>query len=285
MNFELAGSLTRRGLAALLGASGGVLLAACLDARAAARAAEIGFSPVLLASLGLAAPLGLSLGLGAGLAQWLLLPPSALERLREWFGASGAERSGRAFLLGLAPLAGALWFVVLSRWALSVLASPLAPRSAGAALGLAALALGLVLSASVRALSRGLAVRVAWRAEPLWVGAVSLCGVIGALALAIASGEPSGAGGPLSMLGVLTRDELDFTAGRAAGVHCARRAARRAPRQVSSRAARRLDGALPAGPHVARGGRARRLARGPLGRARRAARRPAIEAVSSARRS
>jgi arylsulfatase A-like enzyme len=164
-----------------------------------------------LACSGLLAPLMLAVGVSAAGALLVLLPDSVLARLRAWLRpVEPVERRQRALALALAPAAALFWVLVVGRWALAVLGSELMPRAAGAALALAAVALGATLLAGVNALSAWAGPRFPRSAEPpVWLLASSLL-CMGAFVAAASSGAPSGAGGPVSMLGVLSRDELDL---------------------------------------------------------------------------
>lgn len=211
MNSSTPRALTSRVLGALLGASVGTALVAALDARAVSRASNTPFGDAWLASLGLLAPLALLVGLGVGLSMGLLLPDAVRARLLAWLRPEDAVAlRTRAAQLLLAPFALGLGVVIVARWALQVLASPLELRPSGAVLALATPLAALVLGSAVGALARSAAARGTWSLDPLRVGvAASLAASLAVLA-AILSGEPSGAGGPLAMLGVLTRDELDL---------------------------------------------------------------------------
>ena len=211
MNSIRARALTAQLLGALLGASVGSTLAAFLDARAVALASKTPLLEAWLASAGLLAPLAPVLGVGVGFGLWFLLPDAVRARLTAWLRPEEPElRRRRAIELLLAPFALVLGLIVVARWAVQVLASPLEPGPSGAVLSLAAPIAALVLCGAVTALGRACALRIRLSPDPVRAGIAASVIAALALLLAIVSGEPSGAGGPLSMLGVLTRDELDL---------------------------------------------------------------------------
>ncbi|HET9931523.1 MAG TPA: sulfatase-like hydrolase/transferase, partial [Polyangiaceae bacterium] len=151
------------------------------------------------------------LGVGVGVGLSCLLPDTVRARLIGWLRPEEAEaRRRRAIELGLAPFAAVLGLVVLARWAVLVLASSLEAGSSGAVLSLAAPIAALLLWFGVAGAARGIAARTAFTSDPGRVAAVATVVATLTLLLIITSGEPSGAGGALSMLGVLTRDELDL---------------------------------------------------------------------------
>ncbi|MFZ5894080.1 MAG: sulfatase-like hydrolase/transferase [Myxococcota bacterium] len=211
MKLRFARALALDVVSALVGASSGAFVAAALDARACSRATGAPAAQLFLASVGLLAPIALGIAIGCGVARSALFAEGSRARILVWLRPSApTERAARVFELALAPLALVLWLVVVARWAVSVLAAALEPKPSGAVLGLAAPFLAGALLLGVRAVASGLAVRFAPKTDPLRVllGSSLLFAI--ALFAAIATGEPSGAGGPLSMLGVLTRDELDL---------------------------------------------------------------------------
>ena len=195
-------------------ASAGAVLASLLVARLdAARTAELGavaLGPAWLVATGLLLPLGLLLGLvtGAGLA--IVTSEATRSQIRHWFSPEhGDARKQRFLLLLLAPPALVLWLLFAAGTALPILVSEaVAPLAAGLALGLCAIGLTLVLS--VFALARTIAGKLGGVPAPV-VG-LALSGALSTLGLVliVISGEPSGAGGPLSLFGVLRRDELDL---------------------------------------------------------------------------
>jgi arylsulfatase A-like enzyme len=198
-------------LAASAGAAvAGLLVAAC-DARAVTVAASVPFPETALATAGLIAPLALGVGLGGGVALSALLPAGASRALLCWLRPDDMGlRRERALALALLPFAGVLWFLIVARWTLFVFASNLEPSESGALIGLSSVLLGAVLALCVPALARSFGSRVPARFAPLPALAGSLLASVVFLAMSVVTGTPSGAGGVLSMLGVLTRDELDL---------------------------------------------------------------------------
>ncbi len=198
---------------ALAGAAGGVaggVVAAIVDAWRTSQLSGQSFGATLPASVGLLLPGALALGLGVGLALAVVLPDSSRAALARWFTPEDPrERGERALLALLAPPSLVFWLLWSAGTALHGLASEAeGPLPSGVALGTTLL--GLALAAGVFAVARGLARRASSFPSPakMLLGSALLSGAL--LMLIIVTGETSGAGGPLSLFGVLTRDELDL---------------------------------------------------------------------------
>lgn len=205
----------RRSLSALPAAvAGGALsslLVAGLDARVAARDAEVAFGSVYPAAFGLVAPFVVLLGIAARLVLVATLPEGVWAATRAWLRPNDAATlRERSALLLLSPLFAGLWLVVSARVALGLLASQLAAPAVGVGLALSTLALAALFGLAAQGLSRGCRELALTPQSPAPVLAGSLALVTLVLAYGVLTGAPSGAGGPLAMLGVLNRDELDL---------------------------------------------------------------------------
>jgi arylsulfatase A-like enzyme len=205
----------RRFSAGIVGALfAGALAALCDSARAAH---GIPARSLLIAEIGLFAPLALAIGFAAGLARAFSLPddwPSprrALDAVRS----ADAERRLELSLGGVTAVLGALvGLVVVGRVALRLLANPDAAKPSGAALALATLgvvAVVALLSSAAAPLASGLASERA-RAVPAPLTAIggSLVIALVLFALLVRFGQTSGAGGALALFGVFRREELDL---------------------------------------------------------------------------
>lgn len=230
----------RRVAASLFGAALAAVAAAAADV-VWARAAETeppAFGALLLADLGLLAPLALAIGFAVGVASLLLHPsgpPSPASLARALRSESAERRAEAALLAPLAALAVAVWIVIAARIALVGLASEMAAKPSAAGFALAALGAGLALWALVVGTSRALAPRFAESPpDPLVTGGIGLALATALLGYAIASGTTSGAGGALAVFGVFKRPELDLRApglllAIALGAYLVPAAARRLP--------------------------------------------------------
>ncbi|MCC6213539.1 MAG: sulfatase-like hydrolase/transferase [Polyangiaceae bacterium] len=205
----------RRWAAAVAGAGVAIGAGAAVDARWALGGQVSGAAllPAYGAALGLGAPLAFGIGCAVGAAaSWLhpAAPPSPAGA-RAWLEPAGPQRATRSALALVAPLAVAVWIVVAARLALAVLSAGSDARTAGATLGLGALALGIVTAIGAGGLVRVLAEWPAIARLPgrlaLGVGAAGLVAVIGA---GVLSGTTGGTGGTLAVFGVLKREELDL---------------------------------------------------------------------------
>jgi arylsulfatase A-like enzyme len=200
-------------LGAAVGATLGALVSSLLDAGAAATPGAPG---LWLACWGLVAPLAVPVAFGVWALRVLFFDGEAwapLGLLRRLDALSGGERAGWQVmppLLALAALVGLL--------ALAGIATRLLGAEAGglAALALSPLSVLPVVLATIGAVRVGGAALVG-RAPTLPFGprgalVGSVVGFAVALGLLIALGETGGGGGPLRILGVLRRQELDLRA-------------------------------------------------------------------------
>jgi choline-sulfatase len=218
----LAG-LGRRTALSTLGASLGAMLAAGWDAmhaiEGAASASTSPFSAVALVDLGLVAPVALLVGVGVGVATFVLLPRRAIgipEASAFFERGSEEARARRGAALFLGALSVPAFVIVVAHAAKRGLTGPETPKQAGAVLALSAVVAVMCLYGLVSRLTPVLA--PAFRGKggrsqsPLWplVLGVVLAAVL--LASGIASGTPGGEGGVLGILGVLKREELDLRA-------------------------------------------------------------------------
>jgi choline-sulfatase len=200
--------LLRGLLAALAGASLGAGLAACLDARAAG----VGW----LTNMGLLAPLAVPVGLAAWALRAAFWSGQGLSLVRfdRWLAArQGAERAAWLVTPPLVALALPLGLLAVAGSAARVLGAEVTGRPASALMALSVLPLSLSLVAAVRLAAdaaMGRAERVAL--SPRTSLLVSLSAFVALVALLIALGETSGAGGASKILGVLRREELDLRA-------------------------------------------------------------------------
>jgi len=169
-----------------------------------------------VAELGLVAPLGLVVAAFTASAAWLLLPPE-FPRLGHVVRAVRAAPAGRRRELSaciiVAVVGGLVGLVVATRVALHALAGGDTPRASGAVLGLVAVGLAVVVTAS--AAGAGVLAEEhleKWSPDPLRIGAGAAAFTLCALALLVAFGTTSGSGGPLAVFGVFRREELDLRA-------------------------------------------------------------------------
>jgi choline-sulfatase len=196
--------------AAALGATLASSLAAALDATAAGDLA-LGAS-----CFGLLTPLAVPIALGVWAARCLFASGEALAPWSLWSRLEQETGERRAAWLTLPPLSaafGLLGLVALSGVAARLFSVEVRGPAAMATVGLAILPLTFASLAAVRSLSTGLGPRVsASRLSPRWVMLGSLLLFGAGLSLLIAFGETGGGGGPLGILGVLRRQELDLRA-------------------------------------------------------------------------
>jgi choline-sulfatase len=198
---------------ALLGATLGLSIVALLDC-SYGRGGH--FFARWLADLGLLAPLALILGCawaGARLFFHGGATPSPPRALAAWRALDSGERARHNALWLIAPGAFVGWLVVAANLATRLLGSEVPARSAGAALALSLIAtswLGtqLVASAAVAIASW----RPLSRLDPLPAALIGVGLAVLWFAYAVWMGTPSGAGGALSVFGVLKRPELDLRA-------------------------------------------------------------------------
>lgn len=191
------------------------LLAALVDALfAAASQRGASFLALAVADAGLVAPLAVFVGFGAG-AFSVLVARDAVS-LRAVFLAmrSGGqtERARRTLAATSAVVLAFGGFVVLSQIARLALAADMPPRVAGAVLA-AATALSAVLIAEMTdVIAVRSAGRIAARLPPpeLALGGVAVFVAVLGLVGIVAGDTNGGGGGPLGILGVLKREELDL---------------------------------------------------------------------------
>jgi arylsulfatase A-like enzyme len=189
-------------------------VSAGIDARAAASAGATG--GLFQACAGLVAPLALPVAAGIGALRMLFLAGEGLAVravLRGLSNRRGAERAAWQATPPLVALASLLGLVSVSGIAARLFAAEVTGLAAFALAPLAILPVILALIALVRVGAPALATPSA-RLDPdprlVLLGSVLLFGV--GLALLVGFGATSGAGGPLAILGVLRRQELDLRA-------------------------------------------------------------------------
>jgi choline-sulfatase len=206
--------LLKAGSGAALGATFGLLLVAGIDCAYASHSAQ--FVARWLADIGLLAPLA-------------LLLVALLAALRLFFHGGEAPRPGAFFdelrakpkserarlsaLFLLAPLTFTLWLIAVANLATRLLGSQVSARAAGAGMALGALSLFWIAAQLLASAADELGVQN--HVQRLGPGRALTLGLAAAallLGFAIASGTPSGSGGPLSVFGVFKRPELDLRA-------------------------------------------------------------------------
>lgn len=169
-----------------------------------------------LACWGLAAPLALPLGLAVWGARCLLTAGEAWsprEFAQSLARTRGAARAAWLVTPPLLALALPLGLLAGAGVAARVLGAEATGRAGSALMALSCLPLSLALMAAVRSAAVALGPRFeSATARPLTVLLASLAAGAGLLALLIAGGETGGGGGPLGILGVLRRQELDLRA-------------------------------------------------------------------------
>ncbi|HEY2408036.1 MAG TPA: sulfatase-like hydrolase/transferase [Polyangiaceae bacterium] len=166
------------------------------------------------ADCGLLAPVGIALALVGG-ALRLFFNGGRAPSLRNGFAAlreAEPEERGKLNVLFPALAVGiACWLTQMANGATRLLASGADARAVGAALALAALALGWVVIVVSFALAMVLAESTRVRqSDPRVALVVSVLGFALFLGLAIHAGTTSGAGAPLAVFGVFKRPELDL---------------------------------------------------------------------------
>jgi len=209
MKAWLVPSLGRLGSAAFGGVAGGVV-AAGIDAWHTAERSGQSFGSTFPVSAGLMLPGGLLIGALIGAVLCVVFPESSRAAVARWFDPEEPRARGeRAALLALAPPAICLWLLWAAGTSLRGLSSELSgPIPAGVALGVGVV--GVALACCVFAAARALAGVAPSGLSPARSLSVSVAAGGVLLVLIIVTGETSGAGGPLSLFGVLTRDELDL---------------------------------------------------------------------------
>jgi arylsulfatase A-like enzyme len=205
----------RRFAAGLVGALFAGALAALADSARAAHGVPSG--ALLVAEIGLFAPLALAIGLAAGFARALVLPddwPSPRRFVDAVRGADDERRLALSLGGATAVLGALVALVVVGRVALRLLASPEAAKPSGAALALGTLGVAVVvalLASAVAPLATELlGERTRAVSRPFTVVGGALVLALALFALLVRFGETSGAGGALVMFGVFRREELDL---------------------------------------------------------------------------
>ena len=209
---------------ALMGASFGAIAVALAEARQVVAAVEGSRSPpfgdVVLAELGVLAPLALLVGCAIAALSLFLEPGRPLapaERVAALRAEPVLVRSRTAAIAFLACCVGTAWLLVTAHAARGMLADG-APLAAGGALAVTSVAwlfasgaLALAALPTVRrALASG-ASRWPSSVDPATTGGIGLGLGLAVLAMGVAMGDTGGEGaGPLAILGVLKRNELDL---------------------------------------------------------------------------
>jgi choline-sulfatase len=204
-------SLVARFGAAVTGALLAGFVAGALDAAyAAERMPSLG---LVLALIGLLAPLVLGVGIAAGVGRCLFLPASwprvggPVARLR---ALAPEERRTLVVKTAVAGLGTLVALVVGARVALRLLASGQSAAATGAWLALASVGLALAVVLSVLAVRAPARVLPALDPDPVLGGAASLAVAALLFGGLVAVGTTSGAGSPFAVFGVLKREELDL---------------------------------------------------------------------------
>jgi arylsulfatase A-like enzyme len=209
---------------ALMGSAFGAIVVAVAEGREAAAAAGGGHGvdvrAVVLADLGVLAPLALMVGVLVAMVA-LFLEPDRPVAPAERIAAVRAEpvlaRSRAASIALLTGVTAAVWLVATAQSARGALSRD-APNAAGGALGVVTLAwLGALAGVALALLPwvrRGLAAAAARFPRAIDPVTTGLAGfVVGAalIAVGVSQGDTGGEGaGPLAVFGVLKRSELDL---------------------------------------------------------------------------
>jgi choline-sulfatase len=207
-----------------MGAAFGALLVAVSEGRSASLAAEGSHPPPLgelvLAELGVLAPLAMLLGTAVAVVSFFLEPERPVapsERIAALRAQPVLARSRTAAMVPLACFVATAWCVATAHTARGALSHD-APMAAGVALAVASLAWLAGLSACALAVlpsvRRGLAAAASrWpRAiDPATTGVVGLTAALLVFAAGVRGGDTGGEGGTvLAVFGVLKRNELDL---------------------------------------------------------------------------
>jgi choline-sulfatase len=209
-------------LFALTGAVFGAIFVSLAEAREAALAAAHTppFASLVLAELGVLAPIAVAVGVAVSVASLLLEPERPLapsERIALARAEPVLARSRTAALVPLASAVLTVWLIVTAH-AAEVALGRWAPMAAGLAIALASVAWLLMLSALALALLPALrrflaAAASRWpRAiDPATTGGLGIAASLVVLTVAVSSGDTGGGGpGVLAIFGVLRRPELDL---------------------------------------------------------------------------
>jgi choline-sulfatase len=218
----LVARVASRILFALTGAVFGAIFVSLAEAREAVLAAAHAppFAALVLADLGVLAPIAVAVAVGVSIVSLFLEPGRPLAPAERIALARAEPVLARSRTAALAPLVcGALtiWTVVTAHAAEIALAR-WAPKAAGLVVALASVAWLLVLSAaalallpSLRRLLAAAASRWPRAIDPATTGGVGGVASLAVLVVAVSSGDTGGGGeGVLAIFGVLRRPELDL---------------------------------------------------------------------------
>lgn len=207
----------RRRLLRSVAATVAVTMPLCaLDAWFAARTAieHPAFWRLFLASVGLSVPTAIVVGLVVAIGTILVHPDASpnLFALKDRLRPSDIRRRARlAVILACTPTAVAVWLVLVAKAALACLGTAAPSRAVGLVMSSLTLGLAFLAAAPILALARYAGVRLRKSPpDPIRWGAVGLLLGCLLLAIAIAAGPTSGAGGALGIWGVFKRPELDL---------------------------------------------------------------------------
>ncbi len=167
----------------------------------------------LAASIGMLVPIGVLVGLAAGVASRLLQPGFdvgvlALKRLRE------ADDATRRLAVGYAlcgPPAALLWLVATGRAALLLLASAQTAAVVAAAAALSSVCLGVLAFGGAAWGARQLAPRLPSK-HPVAAVGIAACVLLIGIGVLISVGNTGGSGTSWQLFGTLRRQELDVRA-------------------------------------------------------------------------
>jgi len=209
---------------ALMGSAFGAVAVALVEGREATAAVEGSHPPalgdVVMAEIGVLAPIALVIGAAVAAASLFLEPGRPLAP-SERIAAARAEpvltRSRTAALALLAGVVATTWLVTTAHVARRELADG-APHASGGALAVSSVAwlfaFTAVALAVLPSMRRGLASaasRFPRAIDPATTGGVGLALGVAVVALGVSMGDTGGEGaGPLAILGVLKRNELDL---------------------------------------------------------------------------
>jgi choline-sulfatase len=208
----------------MLGGSLAAVAAAAVDARFALAnlpdaARAPGFLALLLADIGLLAPVALVVAFGFGCAALLVHPREAprARALRAWFAPDEAQdRIRRGVIAPLSVVGVAAWIVLCSNAARTIMARQEVARASGAGIAAAAVLCASAIAAVVIVLTAGLVQlagqRKLARLQPALTLPLAFAAFAAVIGAGVAAGTTSGDGGMLGIFGVLKRPELDLKA-------------------------------------------------------------------------
>lgn len=174
---------------------------------------DVSLLSLVAADVGIVAPFALVIGAGVGalvaVVAGAATSPAKLLEVLDAGDANERARKSAGMLSGAAFAVAA--FVALAHVAKAILAADQPPRVSGAVLAAVAalFAVGVGSGATVAASVAG-ARADAWLGSPRRALGVAVLAVLVLGAAGIASGDTNGGGGPLGILGVLKREELDL---------------------------------------------------------------------------